>query len=244
MPPSEIKKNAREALRGKWGIAISILLIYWAFSFLIAILESMFKNFSPAIYTIISFAYYLISIPLHFGLVISFMKLKRNTAVSAFDFLKDGLSHFTKSWGIALYTTLKLLLPFICLILVFILLFTLFAFNLKMTNSSTVTILLTVCSVILYIATLIYMVSRAFLYVLAMNIAYDHPELSSKACVLKSEALMKGNRGNYFMLELSFIGWYILAILSLGIGILWLLPYMQVASICFYEKVANLEPKK
>ena len=48
---------------------------------------------------------------------------------------------------------------------------------------------------------------------------------------------MKGNRGNYFLLELSFIGWAILSVLTLGIGFLWLAPYMSVASVCFYDRI-------
>ena len=63
------------------------------------------------------------------------------------------------------------------------------------------------------IVSLIYVISRSLLYILAYNIGYDNPELSSKDCVLKSEALMKGNRGNYFLLSLTFIGWIILAAL-------------------------------
>ena len=36
---------------------------------------------------------------------------------------------------------------------------------------------------------------------------------------------------------LSFIGWGILSILSCGIGLLWLIPYMQAADAAFYEEV-------
>lgn len=70
-------------------------------------------------------------------------------------------------------------------------------------------------------------------------ISYDNPELSSKEVVLKSESMMKGNRGNLFLLQLSFIGWAFLACLTLGIGFLWLIPYIQVSIICFYEKLAK-----
>lgn len=55
---------------------------------------------------------------------------------------------------------------------------------------------------------------------------------------------MKGNRGNYFLLQLSFIGWGILAVLSLCIGLLWLTPYIAIAEICFYDRIAKPEVKK
>ena len=50
---------------------------------------------------------------------------------------------------------------------------------------------------------------------------------------------MKGNRSKYFLLILSFFGWTILSILTFGIGLLWLMPYMQVTTVCFYEHLIN-----
>ena len=55
---------------------------------------------------------------------------------------------------------------------------------------------------------------------------------------------MKGNRGNCFLLELSFIGWALLGVLTFGIGYLWLMPYMQIAMVCFYDRLAKPEVKK
>ena len=240
MPPSEIRKEAREALKGKWGKGVCIVLAYLLISFVIGLLEGLVGEES-VLYTIIDLAYLVISVPLSFGLIISFTKLKRGEDVKAFGFIKDGLSRFKKSWGIAFRTFLKLLLPFICVIVVIVLMTSLVIVN---TISSSSNSALSLIGVALYIAVLVYVVSRALLYTLSYYIGYDNPELSSKECVLKSEELMKGNRGNYFLLELSFIGWILLACLTLGLGMLWVLPYMQVAAVCFYERVAKPEIKE
>ena len=236
MPPSEIRRDAREALKGKWGKAICIVLAYTLFSFLVGLIEGLVGEGS-ALYTIINLAYLVISLPLSFGLIISFIKLKRSEEIKSFDFLKNGFANFVKAWGITWHMFIRLLLPMACLLLVIILMVVL-AFAAVKTPT------LSLVGVVLYIATLIYVISRSFLYVLAYYIAYDNPELSSKACVLKSEALMKGNRGNYFLLQLSFIGWALLAVLSLCIGMLWLMPYIAVAEVCFYERIVKPEAKK
>lgn len=124
------------------------------------------------------------------------------------------------------------------------------AFSIFSANSSSNTIstatstILAILGIVLYIAILVYAFSRSLLYVLAYNISYDNPGMSSKECVLKSAELMKGNRGNYILLDLSFIGWVLLAALSLYIGFLWLIPYLQVAMVCFYEKVAKITSSK
>lgn len=239
MPASEIRKDAREALIGKWGKGVCILLAYLLISFAEGFVQGIFENIcgkQSALVSLISLAFTIINTPIAFGLVISFIKLKRGENVSAFDFLSDGFSKFGKAWGITLNTFVKLLIPILCLAALIALLAIAFTASF-LTLESSVGIIFLVVIAILYIASIVYVVSRSLLYVLAYMIGYDEPELSSKACVEKSAELMKGNRGNYFLLELSFIGWAILSVLTLGIGFLWLAPYMSVASVCFYDRI-------
>jgi uncharacterized membrane protein len=47
--------------------------------------------------------------------------------------------------------------------------------------------------------------------------------------------MMKGHKFDLFWLYLSFIGWVILCILTFGIGLLWLSPYISAAEIGFYN---------
>ena len=51
----------------------------------------------------------------------------------------------------------------------------------------------------------------------------------------KSKEMMYGYKMQYFLLALSFIGWILLAMLTCGIGLLWVLPYIQTANAKFYE---------
>lgn len=57
--------------------------------------------------------------------------------------------------------------------------------------------------------------------------------------ITESRRLMDGHKGRYFLLQLSFIGWHILAILTLGIGYLWLNPYMSATYAAFYKDLAQ-----
>jgi uncharacterized membrane protein len=47
--------------------------------------------------------------------------------------------------------------------------------------------------------------------------------------------MMRGQKWKYFLLYLSFIGWYLLCILTLFIGLLWLMPYIYTTQASFYE---------
>ena len=48
---------------------------------------------------------------------------------------------------------------------------------------------------------------------------------------------MKGYKGQLFILDLSFIGWHILAIMTAGIGYLWLTPYISTTKAAFYDNL-------
>ena len=80
----------------------------------------------------------------------------------------------------------------------------------------------------------------AFAYSMVPYILDDEPQLSIVQTFRKSRLLMKGHKFDYFWLCLSFIGWGILSILTLGIGLLWLAPYLQTASAAFYEDLKGL----
>lgn len=65
----------------------------------------------------------------------------------------------------------------------------------------------------------------------------DNPELKNNAAIERSMAMMEGHKMEYFCLILSFIGWLLLGILTLGIGLLWVNPYIATATAHFYEYV-------
>ena len=50
---------------------------------------------------------------------------------------------------------------------------------------------------------------------------------------------MKGHKWDFFILNLSFIGWSILALFTLGILCLWLVPYMNVTFANFYNSIKD-----
>lgn len=72
-------------------------------------------------------------------------------------------------------------------------------------------------------------------YSMAIFILNDNPDLGALEAIRISKKWMIGYKGQLFLLYLSFIGWYLLCILTLGIGFLWLLPYVKATEANFYE---------
>lgn len=75
---------------------------------------------------------------------------------------------------------------------------------------------------------------KSFSYALTPYVMRDHPELKFNGAIERSMDMMHGHKFDLFYLNLTFIGW---VLLSCGIGLLWLIPYIQSASAHFYEDV-------
>ena len=78
---------------------------------------------------------------------------------------------------------------------------------------------------------------KTLAYAMTNYILVDHPELSANKAILLSNEMMKGHKYDLFYLYLSFAGWFLLCILTLGIGYFWLIPYAQTAQASFYQDV-------
>ena len=86
----------------------------------------------------------------------------------------------------------------------------------------------------------------AISYAMAPYILAEHPEIKASDAIKMSKDMMKGHKGEYFVLQLSFIGWYLLCILTLGIGFIFLSPYVSAATAEFFNEVSgkNMEKRR
>lgn len=78
---------------------------------------------------------------------------------------------------------------------------------------------------------------KSYAYAMTEFIAEDNPLLGPNECIDRSKAMMNGHKMDLFLLDLSYIGWILLGLLSLGIGFLWIRPWMQMAHVRFYEEI-------
>lgn len=80
---------------------------------------------------------------------------------------------------------------------------------------------------------------KSYSYCMSFYILADHPEITVREALNESKRMTQGHKLDLFILQLSFIGWGILATLTFGIGYFWLIPYMQVTMANTYKKLAN-----
>lgn len=101
----------------------------------------------------------------------------------------------------------------------------------KFTNSLFLALMLITASI--FVAFLGIFIGGVFQF--AVWTKLDYPEIKVKTALSYGLTLMKGRFGQYILLQLSFIGWFILGVLALLIGLLWVIPYNQVAVASFYR---------
>lgn len=67
----------------------------------------------------------------------------------------------------------------------------------------------------------------------------ERPDFSVREAFRASKQIMKGHKWELFCLRLSYIGWYILGILTLGIGFIFINPYRYAAEAAFYNEISG-----
>lgn len=77
----------------------------------------------------------------------------------------------------------------------------------------------------------------SFSYAMTPFVLAENPGMTATAAITESKILMQGNKWRLFCLELSFIGWYILGVLTFGIAYIWVIPYHQAAMAAFYRDI-------
>ena len=74
-------------------------------------------------------------------------------------------------------------------------------------------------------------------YAMTPFILAEHPELSASRAIELSEQMMDGHKADLFFLNLSFLGWNLLAALTLNLGNIALNPYQNAARAAFYRQL-------
>ena len=82
---------------------------------------------------------------------------------------------------------------------------------------------------------------KSFSYAMTPYILADCPEVSATEALKISQRMMKGHKGELFMLQLSFIGWYILSGLTFGLlTFFYVLPYQQATLAEYYKNLLEV----
>ena len=84
---------------------------------------------------------------------------------------------------------------------------------------------------------------KSYSYAMTPYILLDRPELSATDAIKESEKMMNGHKMELFILDLYFIGWILLSMLTCGILVLYVEPYMMATKSAFYLELKGPDPE-
>jgi uncharacterized membrane protein len=77
----------------------------------------------------------------------------------------------------------------------------------------------------------------ALSYSMTFFIMSENPQLSAEQAIEASKRMMVGHKTELFSLIISFIGWWILCIISMGIAAIYVAPYFHCSLTVFYQNL-------
>ena len=252
---AELKRQARQALKGHYGTAIGGYMLYMAIyglllmGFYVAVFAMLvaggfaldqhgfFKYSSEEgvfiAVLILCFLLFMVMIVIIYilmpGLIRLHMNICKGEPASAMDIFWAFRNKPLKFIGISLILFLiaiGLSIPSFVL-----------SFAAAVTDDRTFAALFNlVYTLILYGVSIYASLTFSMLYFILV----EDPEKGLIQALKESREMMIGNRVRFFVLSLSFLGWICLGMMSFGIGMLWITPYMSCTVIYFY---LDLQPK-
>ena len=230
MKITEIKKSAKLNLAQKYPQAVLASLIFTALIIGLDLVKDILLSLSnsPILDILYRCAYFVLYMPLTYGLISLFLDYTRNKAVKSTDFINKSFQNFSKLWKLVLRIVLKLLIVFAICIVISIIIITVLAHFIDISDANSTQYQL--LTAILIIATSIAIFIVFLPYSLCLYIFADDPDKPSKDILAESKELLNGNKTKLILLYLSFIGWIFL-MCAIATGIYFLIGIFDVIAI-------------
>ncbi len=113
------------------------------------------------------------------------------------------------------------------------------AFRERFANAILMYILINVFTILWSLLFIVPGIIASLSYSMTPYILSEHPEMDATDAIKLSKEMMKGNKGKLFWLYFSFIGWFILCILTFGVGFLFITPYVNASVAEFFNEVSG-----
>lgn len=223
---AELKCQAREQLLGRYGSFVAAEIIYGILVSAVTMFTlfhvDLFSTTGTVIYYAILFLVQIVCCNFTVGFTYMYLKVLQGAPVSPLDIFYGFKQHADKVIIIGFLLTAVCYLveaPYSLL------------FNYYLENRQT-SILLAAC--IAFLIGEIISIYISLTFALAYFIVLDFPGYSAVETLKLSARFMKGHKGRYFYISVSFLPLALLCLVTFGIGFLWLAPYMGMTFANFY----------
>lgn len=230
---AELKRLSREQLNGHWGIAIGANLLMQMITsalltpFYFLLVLSGGRMVQYVTYMIAAFIIAAVSIVIQCGIMRMYFGFARGEEVS----IGMMFSEFSrKPFRYMLGYLLLMIIEMVCIMPGTV------CFSVGLVGE---TFLAIAIGAALYLVGMVVMLIIALRFSQVFILLLEHGEMGVMEAFRMSAELMEGNMGRFFYIELSFIGLTLLGLLSCGIGMLWVTPYMMQVGVNFYRDLTG-----
>ena len=227
----KIKAKARKSLNGKYTDIVIAVLIYMIFVGMCYGTAAFIKEPPMAIFLglIITSLFYM-------GLIQMFVKLARDKKVKYSELFQRTDTFFRCAAITIVFLALNTLFTLLEYTAInSLIIFISYQSDLNIALSSFMIVIGIILSVAIAVFWIILMLSLSQSYF----ILYDHEDMPLGDIFRTSMDMMDGHKTDYIIFVLSFIGWIFLGLFTAGILYLWLIPYIGVSTVNFYDKIKN-----
>ena len=227
----KIKAKARKSLNGKYTDIVIAVLIYMIFGGMCYGTAAFIKEPPMAIFLglIITSLFYM-------GLIQMFVKLARDKKVKYSELFQRTDAFFRCAAITIVFLALNTLFTLLEYTAInSLIIFISYQSDLNIALSSFMIVIGIILSVAIAVFWIILMLSLSQSYF----ILYDHEDMPLGDIFRTSMDMMDGHKTDYIIFVLSFIGWIFLGLFTAGILYLWLIPYIGVSTVNFYDKIKH-----
>ena len=248
---AEIKRNAKKSILSNYGSVI-VVSIAVAACFLIQYLISYnMTKYSSSLWTaLLGIIVYILLLPAYVGVYGFFHKIYRNEDGANIknvieigfkeNYGRNLLGMLLRDFKLFLWSLIGLVPFYFGLVLTLVSSFQGNPFSEGYTGGLTDTFAIFMGSIIISIVGFIPYFIKVMAYSMTPYILAEDGAISSSQAVKLSVVMTKGHKSEIFMMCLSFIGWMILTIFTLGIlGVFWTGPYIATSVAGIYEELKN-----
>lgn len=242
----ELKKKAKENLRGNWGKSIAVMVVYILMTQLGLIFDlatgggQIGSTFFENLWALFAMG------ALTLGICMYNISLSRGNG--RFGQLFEGFKIYPKSLGAWI---LRLLIALISAIGISILtIISIVGLAANFVNYSMNTSIfggfgtaISIIGVVIAIILIVIGIILSYMYSQVFFILAESPNKRVIECFKESKLIMKHNKFRYFVLQLSFIWWYLLCGVTMGLAFIWVGPYISQTMTMFYFDVKKKEVK-
>lgn len=229
----ELKRRARETLTGRYGLP---MLAHVIVQIIVIIISTPFQppvgstpgSFQIAVFVLASFIISLLSAVLNCGLLYIHLNLSRGRKIA----LSDIFRFFTMRPD-------RIILPEALMSGIYLLIMLPAIACTWYTATVRISVFTVLLTVGVWILTLIPFFMISLSYELVYYLLIEKPDMGVRDVLSESRRLMNGNKARKFYINLSYIGMILLSVLSFGIGLLWVTPYMNQTETQFYRNVTG-----